>query len=71
MPEGLEPWLRYLPLQWSSGNLHCVHAALDPAHTIKQQLSEVMLWGCDSFMNTPHNDGNWFVHGHTVVDRPV
>lgn len=71
MPEGLEPWLRYLPLQWSSGNLHCVHAALDPAHTIKQQSSEVMLWGCDSFMNTPRNDGNWVVHGHTVVNRPV
>ncbi len=71
LPDGMEPWLRNLPLQWSSGNLHCVHAALDPKHPIKQQSQDVMLWGCDSFLKTARTDGNWVIHGHTVVDRPV
>lgn len=71
LPEGADVWLRDLPLRWSSGNLHCVHAALDPAHSIQQQSQEVMLWGCDTFMTTPRNDGNWVIHGHTVVDKPV
>ena len=30
MPKGLQAWLRDLPTIWSSGNVHCVHAALDP-----------------------------------------
>lgn len=71
LPEGTEPWLRNLPLRWSSGNLHCVHAALDPAHPINQQSVDVMLWGCDSFLRTARSDGNWVIHGHTVVDKPI
>jgi serine/threonine protein phosphatase 1 len=71
LPAGLEPWLRNLPVRWSSGNLHCVHAALDPAQAIPQQSKEVMLWGCDSFMKTARSDGNWVIHGHTVVDKPL
>lgn len=71
LPEGTEPWLRNLPLQWSSGNLHCVHAALDPSHPITQQSQEVMLWGCASFLKTARTDGNWVIHGHTVVDKPT
>lgn len=71
LPEGMEPWLRHLPLRWSTGNLHCVHAALDPAHPIGQQSQETMLWGCESFMKTARTDGHWVIHGHTVVDRPV
>lgn len=71
MPEGMEPWLRALPLRWSSGNLHCVHAALDPQRSPLQQSQDVMLWGCESFMNTARTDGNWVIHGHTVVDKPV
>ena len=71
LPSETDLWLRQLPLHWSSGNLHCVHAALDPARSISQQSQDVMLWGCDSFLKTPRTDGNWVVHGHTVVDAPV
>ena len=71
MPEGMDMWLRNLPLRWTSGNLHCVHAALDPERPVHQQSQEVMLWGCETFMSTPRADGNWVVHGHTVVDKPV
>ena len=71
LPEGTEPWLRALPLRWSSGNLHCVHAALDPARPISQQSQDVMLWGNDAFLKSARTDGNWVIHGHTIVDRPV
>lgn len=71
LPEGTEQWLRHLPLRWSSGNLHCVHAALDPQHTISQQSQDVMLWGCDTFFKNPREDGNWVIHGHTVVEKPI
>jgi serine/threonine protein phosphatase 1 len=71
LPEGTEPWLRKLPLRWSSGNLHCVHAALDPAMPILQQSQTVMLWGNENFIKTARTDGNWVIHGHTVVDNPI
>lgn len=71
LPDGMETWLRKLPMRWASGNLHCAHAGFDPAQPIQQQSQDVMLWGCESFMKTPRTDGNWVVHGHTVVDRPV
>lgn len=71
LPEGMEPWLRNLPLRWTSGNLHCVHAGFDPALPITQQSSDVMLWGSEQFLSTARDDGNWVVHGHTVVDKPV
>lgn len=71
LPDGTDTWLRQLPLRWSSGNLHCVHAALDPARPIQQQSQDVMLWGCENFMTTPRKDGHWVIHGHTIVDKPV
>ena len=43
----------------------------DPNHTIKQQSNDVILWGCDSFMKQARTDGNWVIHGHTVVDKPI
>lgn len=70
MPEAMLHWLRRLPLQWSSGNMHCVHAAMDPAHPVKQQSQKTLLWGCDAFDKTPRNDGNWVIHGHTIVGEP-
>ena len=71
LPEGTEPWLRNLPLRWSSGNLHCVHAAFDPAKPPRDQESDVMLWGTESFLKAARTDGNWVVHGHTVVEKPI
>ncbi|MGH1576151.1 metallophosphoesterase family protein [Planktotalea sp.] len=71
MPEGTEAWLRHLPLHWSTGNMHCVHAGLDPVASIKQQSQDVMLWGSNAFLKTPRSDGNWVVHGHTIVDKPI
>ncbi len=69
MPEGLQDWLRALPLRWSSGNVHCVHAALSPARDIDDQRDDVLLWGHPNFMATPRSDGQFVIHGHTIVDQ--
>jgi len=67
MPVGMHEWLRALPLRWSSGNVHCVHAAMSPRRTVQDQCDHVLLWGHPDFMTTPRNDGHYIVHGHTIV----
>lgn len=69
MPDGMQDWLRSLPLRWSSGNVHCVHAALAPQRAPDDQPDEALLWGHRDFMNTPRDDGQVVVHGHTIVSR--
>lgn len=69
MPEGMLDWLRCLPLRWSSGNVHCVHAALSPRRAPDDQPDKVLLWGHHDFMNTPRDDGQFVVHGHTIVSQ--
>ncbi|WP_394199261.1 metallophosphoesterase family protein [Litoreibacter albidus] len=70
LPDGMEAWLRALPLQWQSGNLVCVHAAMNPARTPKEQHARTLLWGHRDFMTTPREDGVWVIHGHTIVKTP-
>ena len=69
LPPGMQNWLRALPLRWSSGNVHCVHAALSPRRAYDDQRDEVLLWGHPNFMTTPRDDGQFVVHGHTIVDQ--
>lgn len=71
LPPGQLDWLRALPLQWRSGNLCCVHAAMDPAKAPDRQRSRTLIWGHPQFLTTPRDDGIWVVHGHTVVKRPL
>ena len=70
LPAGLEIWLSNLPLLWRSGNLVCVHAALDPRLAVAGQADTTMIWGHPDFRTTPRRDGIWVAHGHTVVDVP-
>ncbi len=70
MPDGMLEWLRGLPLMWHSGNMHCVHAAMEPDIPVTQQSEKVLMWGCQSFEQHTRTDGNWVVHGHTIVDAP-
>lgn len=70
LPEGLEDWLRGLPLTWGSGNLVCLHAAADPAQPIEAQDPATLLWGHRDFLSGVRSDGVWIAHGHTVVDEP-
>ena len=67
MPDGLQAWLRALPLTFQSGNVVCVHAAMDPTTSPTEQSDRVMLWGHKDFMTTERNDAFWIAHGHTIV----
>ena len=70
LPAGMLTWLRQLPLHWASGNLHCVHAALSPRRAPEDQRKAVLLWGHPDFLTKPRDDGNFVVHGHTIVKQP-
>ncbi|MFG6584667.1 metallophosphoesterase [Sulfitobacter sp. 1A12779] len=70
LPIGMQEWLRALPLQWSSGNMHCVHAAMSPKRHPGAQREEALLWGHPNFFSEPRDDGEVVVHGHTIVEKP-
>ncbi|MEP5731189.1 MAG: metallophosphoesterase family protein [Sulfitobacter sp.] len=70
MPTGMLTWLRGLDLSYQSGNVCVVHAAMDPHLGIEDQLSNTLLWGHNEFMTRDRDDGNWVVHGHTIVREP-
>ena len=70
-PDGLESWLRDLPLIAQSGNVALVHAACDPSLPIDGQPPNALLWGHPEFFIRPRADGLWVAHGHTVVSRPA
>lgn len=70
MGPGLEDWMANLELSWTSGNVSVVHAGADPALPIALQSSRTLLWGHEAFATTPRTDGQWVVHGHTIVDVP-
>ncbi len=69
-PDGLETWLRALPLIAQSGNVALVHAGCDPSLPIDGQPPGALLWGHPEFLIRPRKDGVWVAHGHTVVSRP-
>ncbi|MFG6650866.1 metallophosphoesterase family protein [Sulfitobacter sp. 1A10445] len=69
LPSGMQEWLRGLPLQWSSGNMHCVHAAMSPKRHPKAQREQALLWGHPKFFSEPREDGVFVVHGHTIVEN--
>ncbi|SFH49928.1 serine/threonine protein phosphatase 1 [Palleronia marisminoris] len=69
LPEGLEDWLRALPLWWRSGDVVCVHAAMDPAIPPEAQQGRDMLWGHPLFSRYTRPDGLWVIHGHNVVEE--
>ena len=66
MGPDLVAWLRGLPLIWSSGNVHVVHAAADPLLPMGQQSDKVLMWGQPT-PNAPRTDGQWVVRGHVIV----
>lgn len=71
VPSALIAWLRQLPLCWNSGNMWCVHAAMDPLKPAATQQPEAMLWGHSAFLEMPRLDDACVVHAHTVVDAPT
>ena len=69
LPDGMEMWLQTLPSLWQSGNLIAVHASLAPHDDPHDQDENTRIWGHRDFFKLPRDDGNWVVHGHTIVDH--
>lgn len=69
LPEGVEDWLRQLPLWWRDQGLAVVHAGADPALAIEDQPEATLLWGHRRF-GQPRADGLWIAHGHVIVAEP-
>lgn len=63
-------WLRARPVVWNSGNVWAVHAGADPALPMTEQAADTLIWGHPAFHRHPRTDGQWVVHGHTVVAHP-
>ena len=63
-------WMRLLPLMHETGNVTVVHAGADPAKPLDQQAHRTLTWGHPDFLTTPRRDGQWVLHGHTIVDAP-
>lgn len=70
MGEEMIAWLRARPLMWQNGNIWALHAGADPDKPLPEQAEAVLLWGHPAFLHTPRRDGQWIVHGHTIVDAP-
>lgn len=70
MGQSLLEWLPSRPLTWTSGNVTVVHAALDPSQPIDKQHARTCLWGHPKFPEKRRQDGQWVVHGHTIVTDP-
>ncbi|RFP88225.1 serine/threonine protein phosphatase [Rhodobacteraceae bacterium 63075] len=63
-------WLRARPLSWQSGNVWAAHAGADPTEPMETQEARDLLWGHPKFTQDQREDGQWVVHGHTIVDVP-
>ncbi|WP_085310552.1 metallophosphoesterase family protein [Planktotalea arctica] len=70
LPGGMQDWLRALPMLWSNGNVHCVHAAMDPSASPKNQKERHLLWGHSDFMKIPREDAECVIFGHVIVPAP-
>jgi len=62
-------WLRGLALWHQSGNVYVCHAGAAPQVSLEDQQDHHLLWGHPEFAKTARNDGNWVLHGHTIVDN--
>ncbi|WP_108485535.1 metallophosphoesterase [Oceaniglobus ichthyenteri] len=71
MGDRLIDWMRALPLSWHSGNISVVHAAADPGLELSDQPEKTLLWGHPEFTRRNRTDGQWIIHGHTIVDQPA
>ncbi len=71
MGQEIIDWLEQLKLWYKSGNVAIVHAAANPQMPIDQQTNSTLLWGHPEFDRTARTDGQWVVHGHTIVDQAM
>lgn len=64
-------WLKSLPVQHQSGNIHIVHAGANPETPMNDQKRRHLIWGHKEFGKIARSDGQWVLRGHEIVDQPV
>lgn len=67
--DGVEEWLRALPLILRSGNLVMTHAGADPSRPIEGQRPKVVLQGHPAFDRLARRDRYWIAHGHRPTSQ--
>lgn len=67
MPADVISWLQELPVLWTSGNTHVVHAGADPSKPMTHQSDRVLTWGLRGAEPMIRTDGQWIVRGHVSV----
>ena len=63
-------WLQGLPTFWEESNVGVVHAGADPIAPLSDQKDDNLIWGHSDFRKVRRPDGQWIVHGHTIVKEP-
>lgn len=63
-------WIRALPRRVQRGNVHFVHAGARSDAPMEAQDPEVLIWARPTARTAPRDDGQWVVHGHTIVAGP-
>ena len=71
LPDGLEDWIRSMPMWWQSGNLAVVHASANPVKPMSAQSERSLLWGNEAFFEVERDDALWVAHGHTVFETAL
>jgi serine/threonine protein phosphatase 1 len=64
-------FLQSLELSFESGDYLFVHAGVNPAQPLDQQIADDLLWIREPFLNSRRDLGRVIVHGHTVESEPV
>lgn len=71
MGRDLLDWMAELPVLEQRGNVAILHAGADPAQPLTDQPDKTLIWGHPDFGKVPRQDGQWVLHGHTIVDAPA
>ncbi|WP_237215884.1 metallophosphoesterase [Ruegeria lacuscaerulensis] len=69
MGDELVGWIADFKTSFHSGNIFVSHAGADPTCRLDQQSEHDLLWGNKHFQTKDRKDGQWVVHGHTIVSR--
>lgn len=70
LPQAHRAFFESLPLSWSGGDYHFVHAGIRPGVALGAQHAEDLLWIREEFTQSGLDHGAVIVHGHTITREP-
>jgi serine/threonine protein phosphatase 1 len=65
VPAEHRDWINSLPLWFDDGLRFFVHAGVNPAVALGEQVPDVVLWIREPFLSSSQDHGRLVVHGHT------